>query len=372
MASPPVLDLEALALPISDDKPAGEDLREDASSNSVYYQLKDARSAARAAERNEDVDNPQGATQVNQDWRTIISLAPSVLAERSKDFEVVAWLIEALVRVHGFAGVRDGYALVKTLAERFWDDLYPVFEDDSYESRIAPLTGLNGQGSDGTLVVPLRKVPITAGNDENFALWHYQQASDLSAGTDEGARKSRIERGAVSLEKMQESARTTPSAFYVDLHDDVVAAKQAFVEAMTTLNDLAGREAPPDSNIRTVLDAVESAVRFLAGPRLAAPADEPAATPAEDAAARPQASGPAAPAGRATAPASRETAFQELRRIAEFFRATEPQSFISYALDEIVRRGQMPLPELIGELIPNTEARSLFLLSAGIKPPENW
>jgi len=51
MASPDILDFEVLLQPISDENPGGENLREDISPTSVYYQIKDARAAARAAER---------------------------------------------------------------------------------------------------------------------------------------------------------------------------------------------------------------------------------------------------------------------------------------------------------------------------------
>ena len=51
MASPSTLDIEQLLAPIEGDKPAGVDLREDVSPTSDYYQVKDARSAVRAAER---------------------------------------------------------------------------------------------------------------------------------------------------------------------------------------------------------------------------------------------------------------------------------------------------------------------------------
>jgi type VI secretion system protein ImpA len=364
MPSPSVLDIESLLRPISGDRPAGEDLREDGSANSVYYQLKDLRSAARAAERAEEADGQEGVSQVKPEWKAILSLGTSVLSERSKDFEVVAWLIEALARVHGFAGIRDGYCLVKAFAETFWDGLYPGLEDGTYEDRIAPLTGLNGQGNDGALIAPLRMVPLTAGTGNNFALWHFQQANSQTKASD-GSRRRDEDSGSASLDQIQKSARETPTRFYVDLNEDLIGAKDAFMEAMAALAERAGEDAPPDTNIRNVLDNALSAVRFLAGGRLSTePAEAPAAAPTA-------AETPSVARSAGGAITSRESAFQELRRVADFFRATEPQSVISYALDEIVRRGQMSLQELIGELIPNAEARSLFLLSAGIKPPES-
>ena len=51
MALTPVIDIDAFLQPISDDAPAGTDPRADTSSSSLYYQTKDARNAARSAER---------------------------------------------------------------------------------------------------------------------------------------------------------------------------------------------------------------------------------------------------------------------------------------------------------------------------------
>lgn len=67
---------------------------------------------------------------------------------------------------------------------------------------------------------------------------------------------------------------------------------------------------------------------------------------------------------------TREDAFRTLQKVAEFFRQTEPHSPISYTLEDVVRRGRMPLPALLAELMPDQEARRTFLVAAGIKPPE--
>ena len=48
---PEGFDLGALLTPISAEAPAGSDLRQDYSADSLYYRLRDARSEARAAER---------------------------------------------------------------------------------------------------------------------------------------------------------------------------------------------------------------------------------------------------------------------------------------------------------------------------------
>ena len=96
MASPDILDFEKLLAPIEGENPAGSDLRVDSSPTSVYYQLKDARSAARAAERSSEMDEEQAS--IAEPWHTILELAPEVLSTQAKDLEVAAWLSEALLR----------------------------------------------------------------------------------------------------------------------------------------------------------------------------------------------------------------------------------------------------------------------------------
>ncbi len=382
MSSPPVLDLETLLAPIAEDQPTGADIRDDASPTSPYYALKDARNAARAAERQvvEAGDDEGGG--LAREWRDILAQGPEVLTTRAKDLEVCAWLIEALVRAEGFAGLRDGCALVTGLVERYWDDLHPMPDEDGLEMRLAALAGLNGEGADGTLIMPLRKVPLVAGNDEVMAHWHFEQASELAKVADEERRQRRIDEGAVTMDRIEAAAAETPAAFVITTLADLEEAEAAFKAMIAALDDKAGPEAPPGGTIRATLDAVKDTLTFLGRDKLAADGDgAPAADPAAPAPAgaggggvAPGAEGGAItvarPAVQAGAIASREDAFRELLKIAKFFRESEPHSPLSYTLEELVRRGRMALPELLEELIKDEEARKLFYVTAGLKPPE--
>ena len=64
---------------------------------------------------------------------------------------------------------------------------------------------------------------------------------------------------------------------------------------------------------------------------------------------------------------SREVAFHQLHLISEFFKKTEPHSPISYILSKAVKWGNMPLNELIGELIPDTASREYYSSLTGVK-----
>ena len=103
MPSEDVLDFEKLLAPIPGEKPAGDDLRVNAGPTSLYYQVKDGRNAARAAERRIE----GGQDETPPDWKPVVNAACKALGEATKDLELTAYLIEGLCRTQSFAGLRD-------------------------------------------------------------------------------------------------------------------------------------------------------------------------------------------------------------------------------------------------------------------------
>ena len=106
MSSEAIIDVSSLLEPVTDDNPVGTDIREDSSPTSAYYTIKDARNSARAAERNSMFDG--GSSEADENWRKILDLAPEILKNNAKDLEVASWYTEALIRRHGFPGLKIG------------------------------------------------------------------------------------------------------------------------------------------------------------------------------------------------------------------------------------------------------------------------
>ncbi len=150
-------DLAALLEPIPGDIPQGLDIREDFSSQSPYNRLRDARSDARDAEKMIDNGDPNAGDPAPM-WRTVREIGLKTIRETAKDLEVAAWVTEAYVRSDGLAGLAAGAALITGLAENYWDGLFPLPDDYGIETRIAPVTGLNGRDGGGSLIQPLYKV----------------------------------------------------------------------------------------------------------------------------------------------------------------------------------------------------------------------
>ncbi|GJD50505.1 hypothetical protein OPKNFCMD_3248 [Methylobacterium crusticola] len=342
------------------------------SPSSRFLQMKDARTSARRKERALDVD--ADATLPTDEWSEVAESACIILSEEGKDLEVAAWLVEALLRLDGVPGLFTGLKVAQGLVERFWDEIHPLPDEEGNEPRLSPFIALNGSGSDGTLTQALRKIPLTAG--AGYALWQYEQARDIETLSDTGKREARLADGGLSMEKLLEAMRETPAAFYANLLDDVAEARRSLDALSEAFAIRVGRDAPPAGGLRAILQEVEDAVRVIAADKLLQVRTDPlsnnAAEPpvAGDAAADgEEGSAPARsmPDGR---PLGREDAFRQLLHIASYFRETEPHSPISYSLEEVVRRGRLPLPQLLDELIMDNDARRFFFIASGVKPKE--
>lgn len=368
MTTPDILNFDELLAPIPGGSGAGVDLREDRGPTSSYDKIREARMAARDAERAAERGGDDATPTAVGAWRTIVDTAPGVLASQSKDLEIASMLTEGLLRLRGLAGLRDGFRLIRGLAENFWADLYPLPEDDDIQTRLASITSLNGEEprGDGTLVRPLRRVEITRGGDPGpFTLAQYEQAQQLASMSDESRIQQRIAAGAVTTDMVIANGALTPRGFYEELLADLDACREEHRKLFETLDGLCGRDAPPSTTIAKLLEQMRGVITTLAPYLVAAAAPVEVEAPAAGAANRVS----AAPVAADTI-SGRDDALNQLSRVADYFRRNEPQSTVSYVLDELVRRARLPLNLLIEELIEDENARRLFFVSAGIKPPE--
>ncbi len=248
----------------------------------------------------------EGAPQPQSpDWEQVIHSAVKILGSQSKDLWIVAWLIEALTRRYGFAGLRDGFQLARRLIETQWETIEPRPDDDDGIDRTVRMLGnLNGS----VLVDPILGLPLS------------RPDGDVPAVTSGTFRDT-------SAEDRERLAAATPVEFFQNLVDDIGTARQEVAQLCQLLEERCGRDeagyslAPPSSEIRQALDDCYSRLLSLCGKRL--PTAPPAAAAGDTAA-----ESDAAVAGDADALPSarqavrtREEAFQVLQRIAEFFRA---------------------------------------------------
>lgn len=340
------------------------------SADSPFLQMKDARSAARRKERAADID--ADSPSARDDWADVAELGFRILSKQGKDLEAASWMIEALLRLDGFAGLYTGFIVAAGLVRQFWDGVFPLPDEDGNDGRLSPFVMLNGLGGEGALIQPIRKVALTAGA-EPFSFWQYEQAQEISQISDAGKRDARLGAGGASLEAFLAAAQMTPAAFYVSLVAQLEAALAAVDDLSAAFSERVGVDAPPAGAIRSALNSALDAVRTFAADKLAQ-AEALTALGAEDNAGEDPESATegrdgATPSAKG-AISNREHALRQLLDVAAFFRKQEPHSPISYTLEEIVRRARLPLDKLLEELIVDTDARRYFYLAAGLRPPE--
>ncbi len=371
MASEEIIHLEDLLQPISEDSPVGNDIREDPSPISPYYTIKDARNAARAAERNNMFDGD--SSEADDQWRKILELAPDILQNQAKDLEVASWYTEALIRRYGFQGLRDGFKLIQGLIDQYWDNLYPLPDEDGVETRVASLTGLNGEGAEGVLIAPIRNVEITQGNEPApFSFWRYQQALDIEKIIDEDAKSDKAAKLGFSNEDVERAVTESSEEFFVNIRDDVAICIETFRDIGSKLDEYCGiNDAPPVSNIINILVDCQGAINHIGKYKMPS-ADVSDGEVVDGDSATDSTADAGASAGQASGPVkTRAEAFKKLIEIAEFFRKTEPHSPISYILERAVKWGDMPLDDLMRELIPDSSSRDFYGSLTGVKTDDD-
>ncbi len=361
------MDVAAALAPLDGGDGAGSDLRQDYSPSSIYQKLRDARAEARAEERARDSQGDEGG--LPEGWRQVRRLGMEALSTGAKDFEIASWLTEALVRQEGLAGLASGAKILAGLMEQYWDAGHPMADEDGLEGRTAPMGGLAGGDTDGTVMQPLRRSMLfRRPSGEPFSLYQYEASADTAGLADEARREQRFSQGVVPLDTVEVEAKFDRAGLQA-VAVQARAAREVWAGFQAQLDARFGMDSPPSRRVADVLERIVAVADLLSG---GAPMET--LPGAEGAAAVPGGAAPAAGAAAmggvpvAGGMANREQALRTLEQLAEFFQKTEPHSFLAYTLADAARRGRMSLPELLAEVMQDDGARTAMLTALGIRP----
>lgn len=330
-------DIEEFLSPISDDSPAGEDIRYEV----VFDEIRTARES--------DPDLPQGEWETERrvaDFKAVVKMAGEVLRDRSKDLQVAAWLLEAWVRREGFPGLHSGLTLQRELLERFWDDVHPEIDDGDLEFRAAPLEWIAGY-----LEPSIRAIPINPAGHDLIAYkvgraLGYEEAVEREP-EKRAARQAEIDGGKVAPESFDAAVAAAPKSWY----KEVVAGIDASLAALDALEALTDERfddvAPSFRALREVIAEVERVVRRILAEKLeedpdpvgAPSADEPAAATATSGG--PAGSSGASAGGQPTEPISRDDAGSRIAVAARYLRANDPLDPAPYLMIRGLRWGEL-------------------------------
>jgi type VI secretion system protein ImpA len=362
MAFVPILDVEAMLKPISADKPSGVDVKDGKS----FEMLKEARREEEAISQGEWKREVKVA-----DWPKVVQLSTKILTTESKDLQVAAWLVEGLVKRHGFAGLRDGLSVINGLHVRFWDSLYPVIEAGDLEFRSGRLEALNK-----ILPISIRNVPlIHPPGGAVYSYRHYkesQEVENLRRGAESDSVKrsqlaDALEEGKLEGEKFDKAVVGTPLTHCTAILENIAQSWEEFERLDHVLEDKYGQDAP---SLRLVKEAIgecralmDGIVKRKGGVGLSSTAPTPE-VPEEASMATVSAT---TTFSGGIEPRDRPEALRRLAAVAEFFRKTEPHSPVSYLVQRAARWGEMPLEEWLQEVIKSQDVLGEVRETLGIK-----
>jgi type VI secretion system protein ImpA len=331
--------------PIPGENPSGEDLRY----TPIYDQIKEARRADDEAAQGEWVHDVKKA-----DFPLVIKLSTDALAAKSKDLQIAAWLTEAIVKVDGFPGLKQGVQLLQDLTTTFWDTLYPQLEDGDSELRASPL-----QWVGTTMGIPLRTVPL---NRAGHGWLDYTESRKIpteeQADNDEKvtARRNALTDGKLAPELFDKSFAETPKAFYAGA-EAAIDDSTKLVEALDMLcREKFGDTSPSFVDLKKTLQEVRHTVHQLLqkkretdpDPIEAQAGEEGGGASAGEAPAGGGAmrSGPSAPAGivipyGSNEPADRVNAIKAIAGAAAALRKLEPFSPAPFLMMRGLRWGEL-------------------------------
>ncbi len=378
MGTPADLDISVLLAPFDGESPGGVDLRQDADPNNDFRVIKDLRNDAAEQERQADLrGEPSASPVIRSIWRDVWSKGHEFLATQAKDLEIVAYMIEAAVRLHGFSGLARALNLTTKMIQDFWGELLPAPDEDGVSTTLLPISRLDGK----TITYALQRVPITeeTPSTDVLVVWQHDQGKRLETQSSD-ERETQIARGAITLDAIRTAVALTVDQspdFYRDLVSDIKQAAAALTALTDTLeNKTATLEDPQHLDeqlvfshfprgIQTALETIEQ----IAGEHIHIPEDltESDVEP-ENTEQLGQSSGGAPIRGKI---GSREEAFSLLETVAVWFEKHEPQSILPAEIRKAQRRGRLSPQELYADLIADQEVLSRVFKDVGIDIPEN-
>ena len=349
MPSPPLFDLDELIAPIPGDSPAG---------NSVPFAVREKLEEYRKEVDPNDFDakDPMRPESLQKaDWAAVVRLARETLTGTSKDLLVTARLTEGLTKAHGFGGMRDGLRLMRRLVVECWDRLNPAIEsEDDLEVRAAPFYWLDEDDRGARFPNALRQVPMVSGDGGRYGWLQWKQAQGGKDG--------------ISPADIEKAIDATPREHCQVLVEDLTEIWQELDTLAKELNGKMGQYAPAFTGLRQAVGecrALAQQILQRKGPDLSQSAED-----AGD--------GEAGGAGSADGGGSffgkqvnsRAQVYQQLAQTAALLQRLEPHSPIPYLINRAVELGALSFPELMRQLIRDSDVLTSMNRELGIKEPE--
>ena len=322
--------------PIEQANPSGESLK----SNGVYSAIKQARSA-------DDPNLPLGVWEHDlkvADWEEVTELAVNALKDKSKDLQIMIWLLEAQIHRYGFAGIAPAFHLMQQITESFWADMHPQIEQGDLDYRTNLIAWLNEK-----LQPAIRQLEITQTRSDrqfNWADWEIAVKMELIADDNNNPEDY------VGTRQIVNAVTATPIEFYRNLYRDVSDAIITVDAYSKLLDEKCQQDSPSLEGFRTLLLEIRETLVVQVRPRIMTASneddDEPEAESAEPSLI--SSDMPGGGSGGGAVIDSRDRAYAQLAEAAAYLMQDDPHSPVPYLVYKAIEWGKLNTAELYQEL----------------------
>ena len=386
MTQPALLDFDALSAPISESEPCGSnfDSGENTALSHAFSELRAMTPIARRiearcfelagmgpADRQESLTHSEGKSdgpQADPKWGRIAELAIEILTKHSKDTRVLVSLIESMTRLHGLPGLRDSLKVGSLLVDQYKLSLFPLPEPGEKLHYCLEFIGNICKSEPNNIKSALYQADFLK-REPGLCWFSHISATNLEKRPAK-EKEVLIQSGELTLEHFRSAVNLVTEA--AELTDFDQQLTEAINEAKT-FDALLTTHSKSQVGINQIIDDLGKLQRWYRGliaDRLTYIA---ASAPAEQVEANVESStaseggGDATSAGTQASISNREQALSKLLQVATYFRNSEPHSPVSYALEQAVRWGKMPLPELLRDLVANDSVLTEVYRRMGIQ-----
>ena len=244
---------EDILNPIPGENPAGANLYYDP----VMDKLKEA--------RREDDDAPAGEWERERkvsDFKLVIKLGQETIATKSKDLQIAAWLTEAMVKTHGFPGLKESLDVMKGIVDTFWDGCFPEIEDGDLGLRSAPLDWVGSR-----LELPVKMVGLLKGG---LSYLNYKDSRTVPSEADcagnedkQKVRQEAITDGKVTQEDWEAADKATSNEAMQGVATSLDESLAALDALGLACDEKFGSDAPSFNTLKNVLVEVRHNVKMF-------------------------------------------------------------------------------------------------------------
>ncbi len=347
-----MLHFNDLLEPISQASPAGIDI--------TFSPDVDAINKARQFD-DPSLDQGEWVTAIKEaDWQFVYDKCTALLATQTKDLRIAGWLVEAATKNHQFEGMAAGFELLTQLCGRYWDVLHPLTDDDDAEQRIGNIAWLLTRS-----VQLVKEVPLTEGRGTAFSWTDFEAArARVSAATRTGEAITESP-GQPSMATLEAAKRKSSKGFYEALIRSTVHCQAMLADFERAIDQRLGIQGPSFSQLKDALATVSNTIdRFGTDVGLKSPAHKMANESPDKEATSSHEGVETLASGAIT---NRDQALESLRRVAEFFRRTEPHSPVAYLADKAATWGDLPLHTWLKTVIKDPTSLAFIEEMLGVK-----